>query len=62
VLEPRHQDGPASLAWLAPVCLESAVVLPDQVADVALGGAVLVGEGVELVNEALAVNLIWSSR
>jgi len=55
VVEPRHQDGLASLAWTAPVGLESAVVLPDQIADVVLGHAVLVGEGVKLFNEALAV-------
>jgi len=61
-LEPRLQDRLASLGRSPPVGLQSAVVLPDQVTDVALGRAVLVGEGVELVNEPLGVHLIWSSR
>jgi hypothetical protein len=37
------------------------VELPDQVADGGLGGAALVREGVELVNQALGMNLIQSS-
>jgi hypothetical protein len=41
--------------------LEIAIEAPDQAADVALGFAVLVGEGVELVNEAFSVTLIRSS-
>ena len=61
-VEPRLQDRLASLARTATVGLQSAVVLPDQVTDVALGRAVFVGEGVELVNEPFCVHLIWSSR
>jgi hypothetical protein len=37
------------------------VELPDQVADGGLGGAALVREGVEFVNQALGMNLIQSS-
>ena len=35
---------------------ESAIELPDQCADAALGGALLMREGVELVNEALGMD------
>ena len=55
-IKPRSQDGLASLIWTVAVSLESAIVLPDQVADAALGFVVLVGEGVKLVNKALRVN------
>jgi hypothetical protein len=61
-IEPRQQDGLASLGRTAAVGLQSAVVFPDQITDVALGRAVFVGKGVELVNKPLGVNLILSSR
>src|SRR5215468_5531408 len=46
----------ALLRLTATVGLQSAVVLPDQLTDAALGRAVFVGECVELVNEAFRVN------
>ena len=52
-IEPRPQHGLSPLARMAAVGLEISVELPDQLADGGLGGAVLVGEGVELVNQAL---------
>src|SRR5262249_5630960 len=55
-VEPGLQDRLASLGRTATVGLQSAVVLPDQLSDVALGRAVFVGEGIELVNEAFRVN------
>jgi hypothetical protein len=61
-VESRLQDCLASLGRAATVGFQSAVVLPDQVTDVALGRAVFVGEGVELVNEPLCVNLILCTR
>jgi hypothetical protein len=60
-IEPCSQDGLASLTWTTAVSLKSAIVLPDQVADAALGLAVLVVEGVKLVNQALGMDLIQSS-
>jgi hypothetical protein len=55
-IEPRQQDGLAALGRTAAVRLQSAVVLPDQVTDVALGRAVFVGKGVELANEPFSVH------
>jgi hypothetical protein len=52
-----YQDGLASLGRTTAVGLESAIVLPDQVTDLALGDAMRVGEGVELVNQPFC---IWS--
>ena len=57
-IEPCQQDGLAALGRTAAVRLQSAVVFPDQVTDGALGRAVFVGKGVELVNEPFSVNLI----
>ena len=61
-VEPRLQDRLASLARTATVGLQRPIVFPDLVTDVALGDAVLVGEGVELVYEAFRMHLIWRSR
>ena len=52
-VEPRPQCGLALFAGSATIGLEIGVELPDQLADGGLGGAVLIGEGVELVNQAL---------
>ena len=60
-IEPRRQGSLALCGWSKLIGLEIAIEAPDQAADVALGFAVLVGEGVELVNEAFSVNLIRSS-
>ena len=55
-VEPRPQCGLALLGRRATIGLEISVELPDQFADSRLGGAVVVGKGVELVNQALGMN------
>jgi hypothetical protein len=55
-LEPRLQDRLAALGRTAAIGLERPIVFPDLVTDVALGDAVLVGEGVELVYQAFHVH------
>ena len=60
-IEPCQQHALAPLSRTATVSLQGTVVVPDQITDVALGEAMLVGEDVEFVNEAFGVHLIWSS-
>ena len=55
-VEPRAQCGLALLVRVAAIGLEVAVEPPDQLAHGGLGGAVLVGEGVELVDQALGMD------
>src|SRR5271169_4557132 len=55
-IELCHKDGLALRGGRATVGLEIAVELPDRRAHGGLGGAVLVREGVELVNQALGMN------
>src|SRR5215831_20043003 len=55
-VEPRPQSGLALFGGGATIDLEITVEVPDQLADGGLGGAVVVGEGVELVNQALGMN------
>jgi hypothetical protein len=59
-VDPRQQDGLASLGRMAVVGFQSAVVFSNQITDLALGRAVFVGKGIELVNEPRGVHLIWS--
>src|SRR5580700_554060 len=54
--EPCPQGGLALFGGSAAIGLEIAVELPDQLADGGLSGAVLVGESVELVNQALGMD------
>src|SRR3984893_3207164 len=55
-VEPRLQCCLALFGGGATIGLEITVKVPDQLAHGGLGGAVLVGEGVELVNQALGMN------
>src|SRR4051812_48913841 len=55
-VEAGAQLGPATPAGLAAVGLQVGVVPPDQVADARLDGPLLVGEGVELVDETLGMD------
>src|SRR6478672_3142709 len=55
-VEACAQLGPAAPAGLTSVRLHVGVVPPDQVADARLGGPLLVGEGVELVDETLSMD------
>src|SRR5262249_46691113 len=55
-IEPRHQGRFALFGWREAIGLEIAVEAPNQAADVALGFAVLIGEGIKLVNEALGMD------
>jgi hypothetical protein len=50
-IEAGAQFSPATPTGLSSVRLQIGVVPPDQVADARLGGPLLVGEGVELVDE-----------
>src|ERR1700687_2611515 len=52
-IEPRPQHGLSPLDRKAAVGLEISIELPDQLTHCGLGSAVLVGEGVELVNQPL---------
>ena len=61
-IEPRAQRSLSPLGRMAAVGLEIGIELPDQIAHGGLGSAVLGGEGVELVNQTLGMNLILSSR
>ena len=49
-IKPRRQGRLASFAGGEPIGLEIAVQSPDQPADFALGAAVLIGEGIELMD------------
>ena len=55
-VEAGAQLGPTTPTGLAPVRLQVGVEPPDQVADARLGGPLLVGEGVELMDEALGMD------
>src|SRR5207253_6204273 len=55
-VEPRPQCGLALFGGSATIGLEITVEVPDQLANGGLGGTVLVGEGIELVNQALGMN------
>ena len=55
-IEPRPHCGLALFGGSATIGLEFTIEVPDQLADSGLGSAVLVGEGVELVNQALGMN------
>jgi len=55
-VEPRPQRGLALLGRSLAIALEIAVERPDQSTDTSLGCAVLVGEGVELVNQTLGMD------
>ena len=56
VVEPRPQRSLALFGGGATIGLEISVELPDQLADGGLSGAVVVGEGVEFVNQSLGMN------
>jgi hypothetical protein len=55
-IELCRESNLALVARRAAVSLEIAVELPDRGADGGLGGAILVGESVELMNQALGMN------
>src|SRR5208337_4068637 len=55
-IEARSQRSLALPGGGATIRLEVAVEVPDQATHGGLGGAVLVGEGVELVHQAFAMN------
>ena len=55
-IEPRRQGRFALFGWREPIGLEIAVEAPNQAADMALGFAVLIGEGIKLVNEPLGMD------
>jgi hypothetical protein len=55
------QDGLVLLAGVLAIGLEIAIEPPDQITSFALGFALLIGEGVKLVDQALGMNLIQSS-
>ena len=55
-IEARPQGGLMLFAGIAAIMFQITVELPDQVTDGGLGGAALVREGVELVNQALGMN------
>ena len=50
-VEPRAQGGSPARAWLEPVGLETGIEIPDQAAHPRLRGAMLVGEGVQLMHQ-----------
>jgi hypothetical protein len=50
------KDGFALFGWCETIGLEIAVEAPNQAADVALGFAVLIGEGIKLVNEPFGMD------
>src|SRR5215212_6650829 len=55
-IKPRPQFGSAAPGWLSPVGFEVTVKPPDQRSLVLLRPALTIGEGVELVDEALGVH------
>ena len=55
-VEAGAQLGPAAPTGLTAVGLQVGVEPPDELAHVCLGGPLVVGEGVELVDEALGMN------
>ena len=55
-IEAEAQCGLAASRGVVPVGLEVAIEPPDETANRLLGAAMLVGEGVELVNEALGMD------
>ena len=55
-IEPCRQGGLARLGWTLAIGFEIAIEPPDQCANFALRLTLLIGEGVELVNEALGMD------
>src|SRR5215469_6720145 len=55
-IEPRHQGSLAPGRWSEPIGLEVPIEPPNQSADVTLGFAVLIGEGIKLVNKPLRMH------
>src|SRR4029077_17612511 len=55
-VEPRPQCGSTLFGGDETIDLEITVEVPDQLTHGGLGGAVLVGEGVELVNQAFGMD------
>src|SRR5215475_6407017 len=55
-IEPRHQGSLAPRRWSDPIGLEVPIEPPNQSADVTLGFAVLIGEGIKLVNKPLGMH------
>src|SRR5215218_103269 len=55
-IKPHAQFAPSSRDWLSPVSLEVTVEPPDQRSQVLLRPALVIGEGLELVHEALGVH------
>src|SRR5215831_18377972 len=55
-LEARPQGRPALPVWTLAIGFEIAIERPDQSTNPSLGLALLIGEGVELVNETLGMN------
>jgi hypothetical protein len=55
-IEPRQKGSLAPVRWSKPICLEVPIEPPNQSADVTLGFAVLIGEGIKLVNQALGMH------
>src|SRR5258708_24218656 len=55
-IKPCRQGGLALLGGMLAIGFESAIEPPDQSTGLALGDALLIREGVELVNEALGMD------
>jgi hypothetical protein len=55
-VHPRGKGRHFPIHWCAAGCRGGRVELPDHFADGGLGGAVVLGDAVELVNQALAMN------
>ena len=55
-VEPGTQSDRPALAGFDPVRLETGVEVPDQAAQLRLGGAMHVGEGIQLVHQAFRVH------
>ena len=56
-VEPRPQGGLALAGRMLAIGFEIAIEPPDQRAHSALGLTLLIGEGIELVNEVIAITL-----
>jgi hypothetical protein len=61
-MEAGAQGGPALRRGIGLIHFEVTVEAPDQVAEALLGGALRVGEGVELMDEALGMALVWGTH
>ena len=61
-VEARPQDSPALSARILPIGFEIAIERPDQSTNSGLGLALIIGEGIELVNEPLGMNPKLSRR